>query len=162
MRHAKAEPAAVTDHARDLTAGGRRDAALAGEWLREARIVPDAALISSATRTTSTWQEVSSAAGLNCRLDSSDALYAAEPDSALDLIRSTADEVGTLIVIGHNPTMGLLAQSLDDGDGDVEASTGMIAGFPTCATAVFTFEGGWVDLAPGAARLASFHVPRGG
>ncbi len=66
-----------------------------------------------------------------------------------------------MVVVGHNPTMGSLAQLLDDGDGDADASDRMMAGFPTSAVAVFGFEGPWADLAPGTATLRDFHVGRG-
>lgn len=123
-------------------------------------ICPDLALVSSAVRTANTWKEVSRSLAGDVRLESSPSLYAAEPDSALDLIRNTANDVNGLLVIGHNPTMGVLAQLLDNGDGDPEAVIGMITGFPTCALAVFEVTGDWADLASGTLRLRSFHVPR--
>ncbi|WP_235532506.1 MULTISPECIES: SixA phosphatase family protein [unclassified Nocardioides] len=160
MRHAKAETPSALDHERELAPRGRREAALAGEWLRQVEVVPAAALVSSAARTQATWWEVSTAGGFDCPVETSDALYAAEPDSALDLIRLTSDDVRSLVVIGHNPTMAFLAQTLDDGEGDTDASNGMIAGFPTGAMAVFEVSGAWTDLDMGGARLARFHVPR--
>ena len=160
MRHAKAESVGSSDHARELTASGRRDAAAAGVWLARQRVGPDAVLVSSAVRTASTWEEAGHALPEGVDVDSSDALYAAEPESALDLVRATAAEVGTLLVIGHNPTIGTLAQLLDDGEGDPEAGVAMIGGFPTAAVAVFDVSVPWADVSPGGLRLRSFHVAR--
>ena len=33
----------------------------------------------------------------------------------------TDEAVGTLVVVGHNPTVGMLAQLLDDGEGPPDA-----------------------------------------
>ena len=160
MRHAKAQPASDTDHTRDLASSGRRDAHAAGVWLSASGVVPDAGLVSSATRTRATWGEVTTGGGFECPVETSDALYAAEPTSALDLIRATPEEMNTLLVIGHNPTMGFLAQVLDDGQGDTAAADAMMAGFPTCALAVFEVTGPWRELEVGGARLVRFHVAR--
>lgn len=160
MRHAKAESHGDTDHARQLAATGRRDAAAAGLWLARQAITPDAALVSSAARTTATWEEVSLSLPDVPSLESSSVLYAAEPESALDLVRETSGEVGSLLVIGHNPTIGTVAQLLDDGEGDTDAAVAMIGGFPTAAMAVFDVPVAWSDVAPGGLRLRSFHVPR--
>lgn len=160
MRHAKAESHGETDHSRPLAPSGRRDAAAAGAWLAQEGIEPDAVLVSSAARTTATWEEVSLGVPQGVSVESSSALYAAEPESALDLVRGTAAEVGTLLVIGHNPTIGTAAQLLDDGEGDTDAAVAMIGGFPTAAMAVFDVPVAWADVAPGGLRLRSFHVAR--
>ena len=160
MRHAKAEHSATTDHARALADRGLGDAEAAGRWMRDHGIEPDAALVSDAFRTQQTWEQVAAGAGWDDAIAVlSDALYAAGTDSAFDLVRDTASHVRTLVVIGHNPTMGSLAELVDDGEGDMEATTTMLTrGFPTSAVAVFLVEGDWVDLGPGTARLSAFHV----
>lgn len=159
MRHAKAEPTAPSDHGRALAARGRSDAEEVGRWLRAEGISPDLALVSDALRTQQTWEQV--AAGASCDLDAtfSAALYAASSDTAFDLIREIDPAVQTLVVIGHNPTMAYIAELLDDGDGDADATTGLVTrGFPTAALAVFAVAGAWVDVEPGAGRLEAFHV----
>ena len=162
MRHAKAEPTAPSDHERALAARGRDDAAEAGRWLREQGVRPDAALVSDAQRTVQTWEQVAAGAGWDCVVDFSAGLYAAGADSAFDLVRETDDSVRCLVVIGHNPTMAYVAELIDDGEGDPDATTGLVTrGFPTSALAVFTVEVPWTDLGPGTGRLESFHVGDG-
>jgi phosphohistidine phosphatase len=160
MRHAKAEHSASTDHARALAERGMGDAKAAGRWMSDHGLEPDAALVSDALRTQQTWQQVAGGAGWDEGIVLfSDALYAAGTDTAFDLLREVGDDVRTLVVIGHNPTMGSLAELVDDGEGDDEATTAMLTrGFPTSAVAVFTVEGAWSDLGPGTARLDAFHV----
>ena len=89
------------------------------------------------------------------------ALYEAGTESALDLIRGVDDEIRTLVVVGHNPTMASLATLLDDGEGDEEAGNEVAVGFPTSAVAVFEYDGEWADLAFTSASLVGYHVGRG-
>lgn len=160
MRHAKAEPYAASDEQRELTAQGESDAIAAGEWLADHGFVADRALISSAARVRATWAAVAEGAGFTAEVEIDRSLYAAGPESVLDLIGLTDDDVESLIVIGHNPTIGHLAQMLDDGDGDGAAIDGMATGFPTCALAVFSLAGPWSELEIASATVTGFHVGR--
>ncbi len=162
MRHAKARPTAPSDHERALAARGLADAEEAGRWLQEQGVRPDAALVSDALRTVQTWEQVAAGAGWDCAPDYSAGLYAAGADSAFDLLRDTDDSVGCLVVIGHNPTMAYVAELIDDGEGDADATTRLVTrGFPTSALAVFAVEVPWTDLGPGTGRLEAFHVGDG-
>ncbi len=160
MRHAKAEATAPSDHERALASRGNTDAEAAGRWLAEQGITPDVALVSDALRTRQTWAQVARGAGWDeSAAEFSEALYAAGSDSAFDLVRETDAGVRTLVVIGHNPTMAYVAELVDDGEGDDDATTGMVTrGFPTSALAVFAVDGPWSDLGPGTGRLEAFHV----
>lgn len=162
MRHAKAVATAPSDHRRGLAPRGRTDAQQVGQWLRERGVEPDAALVSDALRTRETWEHVADAAGWDVEADLSAALYAAGSDSAFDLVREVDPGVRTLVVVGHNPTMASIAELIDDGEGDVEAATGLVTrGFPTSALAVFTVEVGWTELGPGTGRIEAFHPGHG-
>ncbi len=161
MRHAKAEQVAPSDIERTLADRGRADAAEAGAWLASVDFVPDHVLVSSSVRTRETWQSVADATGWNVEPDFDTALYTAGPESALDLLRLVPEPVRSLLVIGHNPTMGYLAQLLSDGLGDEAAMSEMAGGFPTGALTIFEYDGEWADLELGSARVAAFHVGRG-
>lgn len=159
MRHAKAEPTAPTDHGRALADRGRRDAEEAGRWMAAQGITPDAVLVSDALRTQQTWEQVAAGASWDLGPTFSAALYAAGADTAFDLVREVDAAVATLVVIGHNPTMAYIAELIDDGEGDADATTGLVTrGFPTSALAVFTVTEEWSGLGPGAGRLEAFHV----
>ena len=162
MRHAKAEQAGPTDYERPLAPRGHVDAAAAGEWLRGHGVTPDRAVVSAALRTEETWLHVCQGAGWDLAPQLDRGLYAADLDTALDLLRQLDDDVTTALVLGHNPTMASLAQVLDDGEGEHEATHEMTVGtFPTSAVAVLQVDGAWGDLGPGAARLFGYHVGRG-
>jgi phosphohistidine phosphatase len=160
VRHSKAEAYGPTDFERELGARGRADAAAAGEWLAEQGVIADAALVSAAVRTVQTWEVLSGAAGWSVDADVDRALYGADEDGVLDLIRLADEGVGTMVVVGHNPTMGMLAQLLDDGEGPPDAVDRLMRGFPTSATAVFDLPATWAQAAMGRTRLTLFNVGR--
>ena len=164
MRHAKAEQAGPSDYERPLARRGHDDAAAVGAWLAARDLVPDHVLVSAALRTRETWDHVRRGAGegwQDCEASPDRGLYAADVDTALDLVRLVDDAHETLLVIAHNPTVAYLAQLLDDGEGDPEAGNELALGYPTSATTVFTWSGSWSDLEPGSARLVAHHVGRG-
>ncbi len=161
VRHAKAEAQGSSDHERRLAERGRDDALAGGAWLASSGIVPDHALVSTALRAQETYDALSTGAGWDLTPDTSRALYVAEPETALDLLRQAPADARTVVVVGHNPTMATLAQLLDDGEGDPSASADMLSGgLPTCSLVVFEVEGAWPDLAFTGARLTGFHVGR--
>jgi phosphohistidine phosphatase len=161
MRHAKAEPYATTDEERELTAQGESDAAVAGEWLAQQGLEVDQALVSGAARARGTWAALAEGADLGIEATYDRSLYAAEPETVLDLVRLTQESVRSLLVIGHNPTIGHLATMLDDGDGDTASVDAMTTGFPTASLVVFELDGTWAELDMASARVTGFHVARG-
>ncbi|WP_296605608.1 histidine phosphatase family protein [Nocardioides sp.] len=161
LRHAKAEQHGPTDFDRPLAERGHQDAAVVGSWLVTEGFEADHALVSAAVRTRETWASLAAAAGWDLDAEVDRGLYAAGPDTALDLVREVDDDVRRLLVIGHNPTIAVLAQLLDDGDGDPDLAEEMMSGYPTGAVAVFEVDGSWADLEEGGARLVGFHVGRG-
>lgn len=160
VRHAKAQQAGASDQRRELTARGRADAVAAGAWLADRGLVPDAALVSAASRARQTWEALAQGAGWQLEATYDDGLYAADPDTVLDVLRQLPESVQTAVVVGHNPTVASLALLLDDGEGEPRATTAMAGGFPTCALASFACGRAWADLGPGAATVRSFHVAR--
>lgn len=161
MRHAKAEAAASADTERALTGDGARDAAALGRWLAARGVVPDQVVASSARRAVETWEQT--ARGLDAQpepvLDGR--IYANTVDDLLAVIHEVPESVGTLAVVGHNPTMSRLALLLDDALGDATARADLMIGLPTCAAAVFELDRDWADVQAGSATLIAFSAPRG-
>jgi phosphohistidine phosphatase len=180
MRHAQAaSPDGVADHERPLTERGRRDAAAAGRWLRSAEVTPHSVIVSSAVRTRETFDLLRDEAEPTGPVRVSDHAYAASAGELLELVRGVPAQTESLLVVGHNPSIGMLARLLDDGgrpgeaaDAGETAEAGEAAaegaaraalagsGYPTAALAVFAVEEEWASLNPGEARLVAFAVPR--
>ncbi len=161
LRHARAEATAPSDAERALTPQGRDDARALGGWLAGCTDPPDVALVSAAVRARQTWEALADGAGWAAAPTHDEGLYAADPDTALDLVRAVDDSAAVVVLVGHNPTMGYLAQLLGDGEGDPAAEAQMTAGFPTAAAAVLAHDGSWSDLTAGGSRVEAFHVGRG-
>ncbi|MEV6925457.1 histidine phosphatase family protein [Dactylosporangium sp. NPDC051485] len=150
LRHAKAADPDdyATDIERPLTARGHRDAAAAGVWLRKAGLRPDAALCSTAVRTRETLDE----------LDLRDVpvvyehrIYVGPALDTLELVQQVDASVQTLLLVGHNPTLSDLSDSL--------APRALDGGLATSGLAVHRFEGTWMDLET--APLTAQHTARG-
>jgi phosphohistidine phosphatase len=159
VRHAQAADAPV-DRDRPLTRRGAQRAAAIGSWLQRAGVVPDAVLVSPAVRAAQTWERAAASLGADLTPTVDERIYVNTVDAVLSVITETSEDVSTLVVVGHNPSVGELAFALDDGEGDPAARDDLHAGFPTGAVAVFALGSSFAELAPGAAKVTDFEVPR--
>jgi len=159
MRHAKAaRPDSIDDFDRPLEQRGRNDAQAAGAWLAREGHVPDLVLCSPAARTRMTWHEVAvglveAGAAAQASVRYEPPLYESGVNAALELIRGVDDGVGTVLLVGHNPTVSALSSRLDD------RSERAAAGLRTSGIAVHTVDASWADLA--AAGLVESFTARG-
>lgn len=136
LRHAKSDWAErVSDVARPLAKRGRRQAPEAGRWLNNGLDRIDLAVVSPATRAWSTWELASTELDLppEARLD--DRVYAASADALLALVRELPDDLGTVLLVGHNPGLEDLVTRLTD----------EWVPMPTSAIAVVELRGGWAS-----------------
>ncbi|MCX5555960.1 histidine phosphatase family protein [Streptomyces sp. NBC_00038] len=162
LRHAKsAWPVGVADHERPLAPRGRRDAPAAGRALAEADCLPDLALCSTAVRARQTWELAAAQWGTPPPVRVDGRLYGADVSELLEAVHEVPDEVGTLLLIGHNPGLEELVLELA-GDGLGDALDDVTTKFPTSAVAILAWHGTtWEELAPGTALLTDMVVPRG-
>ena len=157
MRHAKSDyPAGVADHQRPLADRGRREAVLAGDWLRVNAPEIGAVLCSSAVRTRQTLEQT----GIGAPASFLDALYGASPGAMIAEINQVDDGVDTLMVVGHEPTMSEVALNLAGPGSDRDAVERIYLKYPTSAITVLQVPGPWSGLEVGGAEVTSFHVPR--
>jgi phosphohistidine phosphatase len=148
LRHAKASTVESGhtgesgDHARDLSDRGRHDACAMGRELARQSLRPDLALVSSARRTKRTWELLGLSADPAPSVIVSDRLYLAGPSELLSMLREVPDDVGTAMLVGHNPGLHALAIRL----GGAQAPASLRAGLGTCTLVVLAFECGWQAL----------------
>jgi len=160
LRHGKsAYPPGVSDHDRPLAPRGRREAALAGQWILRNAPTLDYILCSSAARTRQTL-EASGLVTPTVLVDVSSSIYEAYPDELLELITAAPPADRTLLLVGHAPGVPGLAEMLAGPGSDTEALRNMDAKFPTSALALLDVHGEWADVGAGTARLVDFVVPR--
>ena len=163
LRHAKSSWSSpgLSDHDRPLNGRGRKAAKAMGRFIEKNALLPDLILCSTARRAQETLERASAGWAAPPPVRSEGALYDFSGGTGyLGLIRRTGDEVSSLMLIGHNPTIEFLVLELM-GSGQEEAAEKLAHKYPTAALAVLTFQTDtWQDIAPGAGTLASFTLPR--
>jgi phosphohistidine phosphatase len=159
IRHAKAADGPV-DAERPLTGRGQRHAAAIGAWLAQAGLIPDRVLVSPARRAQQTWERAGAAAAPDLRPIVEERIHDNTVEALLSAIRETPEDVRTLALVGHNPSVAELADILDDGQGSPESRRDLDAGFRTGGVAVFLLAAPFAGIEPGAATLDDFTVPR--
>ena len=148
LRHAKAgwgEPG-IADHDRPLDPAGVAACANVARYLEAAKVEPDLILCSSAVRARNTMLAILPGLPQRPRSAIEEGLYLAPVTELLDRL-SALDDVGSVMLIGHNPGLEDLIQVL----------TSRSVTLPPAGLATLTAEGDRSDL--GDVRLASVVVP---
>jgi len=132
IRHANAEQESdVRDFERPLSRKGQNEALEMARRFQDLGLVPDLILASAATRTRETAETFAKVLGVAARLlQADDALYLAEGDYILSVIRAVGPRVNHLMVIGHNPGISAAAISL--------SPETVNSDLPTCGTLTMT------------------------
>jgi phosphohistidine phosphatase len=159
LRHAKSswEDRGLADHDRPLAPRGRRATMLLREHLRRESVAPAVVLCSPTRRTRETLEGIGPALAQEVPVRIERELYAASAERLLARLRALDDEVDSVLVIGHNPGLELLALSLG---GAGESLAAVRRKYPTGALATLEFAGSWSELAPGSAELTDFVTPK--
>lgn len=150
LRHAKSERDSPTgaDFDRTLNDRGRADAARMGQKIRDLNLTFDLVLASPAQRVVETVEGV---AGLSPQFDQR--IYDASTESLLDIVRSTDDQVGSLLLVGHNPGFEQIAARLTDSE---------VEEMPTAALAEIELPvDHWRDVGERNGQLIRFIRPKG-
>jgi phosphohistidine phosphatase len=161
LRHAKSSSSdgSQADPARALSARGRHAADRIGELLAARDELPDLVLCSSSRRTQETLDRVQRQLGAELPVEIESGLYLASCETLLGRIRELPDDVERVMLVGHNPGIGELAERLArEGPRELRESLG--EKFPTGALAIVRLSGPrWSDARLGG-RLEAFVCPR--
>lgn len=161
LRHAKSswEEPELLDHERPLAKRGRKAVALLRGHAHDSGIAPDLVLCSSAARAIQTLEGVREGLPPEAVVEIEAGLYAASAGSLLGRLRRLPEEIGSVMLVGHNPGIEDLAAELAGG-GDPDTRAAMEAKYPTGGLATLAFEGPWRELDREGATLEAFAVPR--
>ncbi len=149
----------MSDRDRPLTERGRRAAAAMRQAMLGLGLAPDLVLVSAARRTLQTlealepWEDTP----LQEQLET---LYLASAAQMIGILNEVQETVRSVLLIGHNPGMHELAQTLIEGVAPTDAARRLAGGYPTGALAEFVIAGPWMRLGAGGARLTRFITPR--
>ncbi|EDP66269.1 hypothetical protein BAL199_25019 [alpha proteobacterium BAL199] len=162
LRHAKSswDDLGIRDHDRPLSDRGERAAVAMAAYLRQEGITPDLVLCSTARRTVDTLAALRSALPKAVRTKITRDLYEVGSEALLDRLRGVSDEVGVLMVVGHNPGLEDLATRLAGDGSESGARKALNRKFPTGAVATLEADGAWGALDWGGAKLTRFVTPK--
>jgi phosphohistidine phosphatase len=161
LRHAKSswDDPGLDDHDRPLAPRGRRAVKVLAGYLRDSEIEPQLVLCSPSRRTLETLEGISPTGD---RLIEP-ALFSATCGELIDRLHALPATLTEVMVIGHNPTLQMVALKLAAG-GNLPQDSGPIADlqrkFPTGALASLRFAGAWSELRPGCAELDAYVRPK--
>ncbi len=111
LRHAQAVHFGDTsDHDRPLTEKGIHDAQRMARLFRGIR--PTQILSSTAKRAVATAEQVVQVARLSTNIQTMRGLYESDVSEHLEILRSVAAAVDSVLLVGHNPTFEQLASTL--------------------------------------------------
>ena len=135
IRHGKAAPHAAfaDDRERPLTKRGRTDAERMRAWMvaEHREVAPGLWLASPALRT----RETAAILAGDSEVVTEPKLYAAWPEDYWRIVRAIPNEIDSIAIVAHNPTVGSIVNSL----------AGTAAAFPTLGTGLFRLPLGWVS-----------------
>ncbi len=160
LRHAKSSwsDPSLDDFDRPLNERGRRAGLTMGKFLKDKGPLPGLIICSSAKRARQTLKRLQKAIGEKIPVRFEDGLYMASPKKMLNILKQADDAQASVMLIGHNPGMHMLALDLAD-TGEDGAMERMRDKYPTAALAALTCGcERWRDF--GACRLDSFIRPK--
>ena len=160
FRHAKSSrPSELADHHRPLSKKGRKASKRMGRYMADKALIPDEAIVSTASRTQETWYLARSRMQHKVIARSESRAYDASLKSLLEIVRETSLSVQTLMVVGHNPGLWELSLKLCDGTKSGPHSR-LERKMPTASLAIIDFEGeNWSTLEVGTGKLRAFATP---
>ena len=158
LRHAKSswDDPTLGDFDRPLAPRGVKAAARMARWIRESDVRPELVLCSSAVRARETLVRVRDALG-SPPIELEDGLYAASGDSLGNRLRQVSNDVGDVMLVGHNPGLAdlclLLARPSPEKDRIAEK-------LPTGALVTLETSSTWAELGPECATIVQRVLPR--
>ena len=159
LRHAKSswDDPSLADEERPLSPRGRKAAKKVAGYLANEGVRPDLVLCSPARRTQQTLDLLGDALGTGVATRVEPALYGADEESLLAVVRGLPADADSALLIGHNPGLERFALSLARAGTELDR---LREKMPTAALARVDLEvEGWSDTAPGTGVLAGYVIP---
>ncbi len=153
IRHAKSswKDSTLDDFDRPLNKRGKKDAPLMGLKLKEKNIKPDIIISSPALRAKTTAEFISNSIKYNKEIIYDETIYEASTSELISLLKRVDDEHNTIFLVGHNPSLNMLADYFVDFEENI----------PTCGILQIKIDcGRWSDINSSNAKLISFDFPK--
>ena len=153
IRHAKSDWSnlSLEDFDRPLNKRGKRDAPFMANILKQKYMNPDLIISSPAYRAKKTTQIIAENISYKGEILYDEHLYGATLPNILEIINFTSDHYDNIFIIGHNPSLNMLAFYLVDFNDNI----------PTCGVLQIEFNcDSWRDINKKFAKLISFDYPK--
>jgi phosphohistidine phosphatase len=160
LRHAKSswKDDSLADRDRPLAGRGKRAAKAMARHLEAEGTRPDLVLCSPARRTRETLERIEVAFGDRVEATLDEALYAASEPELLARLKALPEEVGSVMLIGHNPGLEELALALASEGAGLER---MREKYPTAALATIDLPARqWRTVRRGSGELVGYVRPK--
>ena len=160
LRHGKSDPAAdpAADFDRPLAKRGFRDAPRIGQWMKKHGLQPDLVLSSPAQRARQTAMAVINELDIGSeQIRFDDRLYLAACATLLQLVQECPENVVTVLLVGHNPGLEELLESLASTRPPRNKKGKLLT---TAALAVMETDLSWQALQNGQVSLKRVVYPR--
>jgi phosphohistidine phosphatase len=158
MRHAKSDWSnpSFEDSERTLNSRGRNDAPLVGNFMYDLIGTPDQILCSEAVRARETAKLVAESLNYKRNIIIEPQLYDSYPAVYLKVISKIADDIKTLLIVGHNPIIEQLISILS-----ANRPNDMSVHVSTSGVACFTVDNrSWSDIETGSWDLKWLVTPK--
>ena len=159
LRHAQATSLSGDDKARTLSDRGVQEAHALGGYLSHHNYEIDLALCSPAVRTRQTLEQLEKSLEIKNK-DYPDHFYQAAPGDLLTTLQSQKENVQSILIVNHNPTIHQLAFMLT-GDGPREKINELAVVYKPCTLTILDCPiESWNALMPGQNPLVDLIPPR--
>lgn len=150
LRHAEATPDTDNDFDRSLTPQGEKDAKRIGLWLKQRTNPPTLIMASSANRAIETAEIIAQAIGYEKnKISGHKTLYQADHHHMIELLKSVNPAIEHLLLIGHNPALETLTQTVSNPTASRIKLTDLL---PASLAMLGDIEA-WQDIGPASATL---------
>jgi len=154
IRHAKScwDNPSLEDFLRPLNKRGKKDAPLMAQKLKDKQIIPDLIISSPSIRTEQTLGYFLEKFNSNKKVIFDENIYEAPYENLLQIIRQIDNLHKTIFLIGHNPGLNNLVNSLIDN---------FINNIPTTGIVRIDFDtGSWKEINRSNSKLIFFEYPK--
>jgi phosphohistidine phosphatase len=162
LRHAKSswQDKALADFDRPLNKRGLQARTDIAEYMARMDYLPDVILCSTAKRAVMTLETVRQTASPACEIIMDEGLYLADPKALAHRVSEMQPKHRSMMMIGHNPGMHMLALALA-APSATPAFSMLQLKFPTAALCVLqSAQETWKPVVPNSYRLSDFVLPR--
>ncbi|MEK6658533.1 MAG: histidine phosphatase family protein [Campylobacterota bacterium] len=153
IRHAKSsrKDEVINDFDRPLNKRGKQNAPFMGKRLKENGIMPDIIVSSPALRAKTTAKLIAKEIKYAKDILFNQDIYESSPSTLHEILTKIDDKCGILFLVGHNPSLNMLAEYYVDFSQNI----------PTSGVVEIEFDcDKWADISAKNAKLISFDYPK--